>query len=437
MIESARSRPQQRLAPALRQDGRGAVGAVDVQPDVLRGAQRGQLPEGIDGPGVGRAGVRHHAQRPAPGRPVVGQHAAQVGQREAQLGVRGHRAALVAPEAQDAQGLGQRGVGLVGAVDRRRRVGTALRHLARRGHGREVRHRTAAQQDAPSALGQAAQLAQPVDHDQLDLRGRAGGQPVAHEDVVGAGQQVAHDAHEVGRARHEGVEARVVGVEGGREDVAHEQVEQRGGVGPRFVKRASQERGGLGARPHAGGDRRGAQLLEVPDRELQGAPAERAHLLGRELQRVAVVRGVGWFHGCSRDTLPLQAADGQRPAPRPARRLTAAPRARKIARSTCGGTLGPSGAPHRPAHRLHAHVLGGQRHRAVRALRRTTAARPSWRSTWPSRSAWAPRPPAGWWAASSTRCSTSCPSWPARWSTASASSAACRPASRSSAWATS
>ena len=80
--------------PALGgEDGRGAEGAVDVEPQPLGPAQRGQVGQRVDAAGAGRPRGGDDAERPPPGRPVgrdrLGHHAG----RQPELVVAGRAAA--------------------------------------------------------------------------------------------------------------------------------------------------------------------------------------------------------------------------------------------------------------------------------------------------------------------------------------------------------
>ena len=68
--ESACSIPASSRAALGGEDGRGAEGAVDVEPQPLGPAQGGQVGQRVDAAGAGRARGGDDAERPPPGRPV-------------------------------------------------------------------------------------------------------------------------------------------------------------------------------------------------------------------------------------------------------------------------------------------------------------------------------------------------------------------------------
>ena len=260
------------------------VRAVDVQPQPVVGAEVRELGQRVDGAAARRARVRDQAERRETGGPVGLDRRTHGTRIEPAAGTGGHHADL--RHAEDPQRPRERYVALRGHVGDRR-LGGALAEARRpRGGQRdEAGDRPAGDQHALRAVGQPAQLAQPVEHHELDGgRPRAAG-PRAREHVVARRHGVGEDAHVVARTADTSEEPRMVGGLDERQHLIEEGVERGVGVA-RVLGRRSPE-GGTQLRrvPHA--DRR--QLVDrgqALDDPVHDAVPEPAHLVRRERQRL-------------------------------------------------------------------------------------------------------------------------------------------------------
>ena len=80
---------------------------------------------------------------------------------------------------------------------------------ARGGEAGEVRHRSAADQQARAVRGIAQHLLEPADAEQLHLGGRGSGAPAGHVDIEGRGDHAAHRRHRQARRRDVAEESRM------------------------------------------------------------------------------------------------------------------------------------------------------------------------------------------------------------------------------------
>ena len=240
-------------------------------------AEVGQLLERVAGARAGGARRRHDAE----GRAALSHRRSHVVGVQAMVLARGHDHV---PHAEQAQRPGDRRVALRRDVDHR----VARRPLAGGGERDQARHRAAAHEHAVAALGQPAQLAQPVEHHELH-RGRAGAAgPRAGEHVEARGGGVGEHRDEVARAADAGEEPRVVGVLDERQRLVEQRVERRVRVARLLRRRAAERRAQLGR--VADPDRRKvADALEMLNDAVDQAVAEAAHLVGRQRKHRAMM----------------------------------------------------------------------------------------------------------------------------------------------------
>jgi hypothetical protein len=301
--------PGQQRAGGRPQRGRRAVGAVHVQPQVLLGADVGQRVERVDRARARGAGRGHDAHRPAPRRAVGRDRRPHRPGIQPEPGIGLQHPELL--EAEHAQRPRHGGVRLVGAVDDARPA-----RGAGGGQPHQIRDRAARGQHALGAFGQPAQLAQPVEHHELDGRRPRAAGPGAGEDVEPRGGRVGEHADVVARAPDAREEARMVAELDERQHLVEEPVELGLGVAGLLRRRPAEalaQRFGV-----TGAHRRQlAELLEVLHDPVDHAVAEAAHVLGRQRQGAghtfltgyetaragvrswAEVRRAGWTRGRS------------------------------------------------------------------------------------------------------------------------------------------
>ncbi len=193
-------------------------------------------------------------------------------------------------DAGDPERTVDRRVGLVGQIDRRPRTLAPGAFLQRDRQGGEVGRRAAADEQALGARRQSAQLAQPVQHDQLDHRRARRREPGAGEHAEAGGQQIAHCADRVARHGREGEEPGMVDPQPWLEHVAQRRVEHGVGIAARLRQRFAQARLHRLATGRSG-DRVRVERLEATDDRVHGRVAEPAHRLGLQRQPVIQRRG--------------------------------------------------------------------------------------------------------------------------------------------------
>jgi hypothetical protein len=245
--------PGQELAAGGGQDRRGAEGAVDVEPQPLGPAQGGQVGQGVDAAGAGRARGGDHAERLPPGGPVGRDRRRHRLRGQLERVVAGEQAHLVGTEAEQPGGPADPGVGLVGGVQHRPLQPVLEHRPPGRDQAVQVGRGAAVDEQPAGRLGQAEQLPQPAQGGQLG-RGRAGGGlPGPGEHPEAGDEGVGQHADVVAGDGHVGEEAWVVDPHGRAQDVAD---------GP------AQDLLGVGAGP-------GHRLVQQPDQLVGPGPPRR------------------------------------------------------------------------------------------------------------------------------------------------------------------
>ena len=213
--------PRQRLLVARHHRRGPRVGGVDVQPQPLAGADVGDGRHRVDAGDRGGADGRHHRQRRHPVPPVLRDGGGEGVGAQAEALVGGDAPQPVVAQPQRHHGLVDRRVGVLGAVDaRRREVGAAgeaaLAHLGHRlpGRGERVqgRDRGGVVDDPLEAVGQPEQAPQPPEGRLFELGHRRRGAPQHALGVEPGAQEVGEDAGAAGADREVGEEPGVVPV---------------------------------------------------------------------------------------------------------------------------------------------------------------------------------------------------------------------------------
>ncbi len=201
------SESRKRVPVPIGHDGRCPVGAIDVEPEILPPADRGDPLEGIDAPGVGRACRPDDRERPISGAAVLGDHRLEVAgaHPEAIVGRDDSKVRRADPEQFDR--LADAAMALVRDVDTEPwPTGEALLALvpagasvAGRGEAGQVGHRAAGDKNAARGCRETDHVAKPVEDLVFQVDGRVV-RDIAMR-VHGGSKRVAEDRHDVsGRA---------------------------------------------------------------------------------------------------------------------------------------------------------------------------------------------------------------------------------------------
>ena len=246
--------PGQQRPQRLDQMEEGAVRPVDVVPEPLATAQRGDRLQRVDGAGVGRPGRRGDQERPQPHAAVLCDGRAQGVDPHAEMLIDRDRPHPIGQDAGQPGRLGDRGVGLRrGVEDTRAEVGPQ-QPLAGTEDGVEGGHRAAGGEQAACGGREAHPVAEPVQHVGLQLHQRRGGLPDAGEAVDAVGDQVGQHRREQAAAGDVGQVAGGGRVERAGDPVAEERVEQLLQLGPLLGagSRSARQRSSACTSPQAG-----------------------------------------------------------------------------------------------------------------------------------------------------------------------------------------
>ena len=276
--------PGQEPAAGGREDGRGAEGAVDVEPQPLGPAQGGQVGQRVDAAGAGRARGGDHAERPPAGGPVGRDRRGHLGRAQPELVVASEQAHLGGLEAEQPGGPADPGVDLVGGVQDRALEPVRQHRPTGRDQAVQVGRGAAVDEQPAGLLGQAEQLPQPAQGGQLGRGRPRGGLPGPGEHPEAGGEGVGQHAHVVAGDGHVGEEARVVDPHGRPEDVGDGLAQDRLGVGAGPGHRLVQQPGQL-LGPGPARRRPLPQPGQGVHDQVDHLVAEPPHLLGREGQR--------------------------------------------------------------------------------------------------------------------------------------------------------
>ena len=195
-----------------------------------------------------RSAGRHHAGRQPAGGQVGLDGRGQFLRNQALVGVAREHADVASADADDVQRPPHGRVCLVGEVDGRARALASGALLQRDGERGEVGQRAAAEEQPRGGRGQPAQLAQPVQHHQLDHRRARRRAPGAGKDAEAGRQRVGQHADRVARPRHVGEEARVIDAQARSEHVAQRGLEHLVRIASVLGQRLAQTRFHLGSR---------------------------------------------------------------------------------------------------------------------------------------------------------------------------------------------
>ena len=166
--------------PVLGEDGRAAgEGGIHVEEDLLRGAERGDLRQGIERGAARRADRRHHRGGDVAAPAIGGDGFAERGDGHGVSSVHRDPPQARTPEPSQERRLLHRGVGFGRGVDaqaigtrRARALGAEAEaggHLARHQQGHQGRAARGVLDHAAEARGQAEQVAEPSEHDLFEL----------------------------------------------------------------------------------------------------------------------------------------------------------------------------------------------------------------------------------------------------------------------------
>ena len=183
----------------VRERGRGAVGSVDMEPNLETATHFCDGFERVHGAGVGGAGRCAHAGWAEPLLEVGGQGLFQVRDRHSPLGVDRQSPKVVVGDAQGFGGLVQREVGFAGKIDRRRAIRCCF---AGGGHGAGqtvgVGGAAAGEQQAVALTLESQQLVEPAHYLALHFHSARRRAPSGEILVGGRGQGVGQDTDGIG-----------------------------------------------------------------------------------------------------------------------------------------------------------------------------------------------------------------------------------------------
>ena len=203
------------------QPGGCAVRRVDMEPQALALGEVGERGDIVDRSRVRGAGDGADGERCEPGRAILGDRRRD-GPRAKTVVILGRNDPKGAVrEAEEVDRTLDREVGLVGSVDPRAFEPRSARQLVgaedlRQVHvpsdreGHDVRHHTAAREDAPCVVAVPAEVAEPADHLLLDEGCRHPREPHVDALVQPLREGLARDRHRKTRRREVAVRARVL-----------------------------------------------------------------------------------------------------------------------------------------------------------------------------------------------------------------------------------
>ena len=197
-------------AEAWRDDGGTAPRGIDVKPQLLRLAETCQIRKGIDHAGCRGADRPDHHEWREPASPILGHSSREISEIHLQIAIRCDHAQRPAAQSRHLRDLGERVMGLVRQIDRRR-CGQApkpafaiVRKRARQRDDdrREIRLRSAIREARDGTRREAELPRQPRERVPFDLVGRRRGTPARQLRVVHRDKRVCDDR----RKRHARIE---------------------------------------------------------------------------------------------------------------------------------------------------------------------------------------------------------------------------------------
>jgi len=218
--------PRESLASVLGQREETAVGRVGVEPQVFSLAEVGECVEVVHGTRVGGSRSGHDEEGVLPCGPVRFDRGLEGVRPDTELVVGGDRPHGVRREPGQHGGLRDRVVGLVARVDDavEEVLGEALAPSGRGGD--EIGHRTAGREEAERAVGIPHHLAEPLDHVRLDSGEYGSSEPRPDVAIGGVREEVGHRRVEETTAGNVAHESRMGVVEGVRNGVLEQAVEE-------------------------------------------------------------------------------------------------------------------------------------------------------------------------------------------------------------------
>ncbi len=275
-----------------RQRRKSAVGAVHVQPEIVRARHVGNCADRVHRSRSGGPGARHHAEGQMAGRAVLAYQAIQIRHVHTQVRARLHAPHIRRADPQHGRRLADGEVSLFRRVEAHARLAKTVAHhiarslrAARRGDAGKVRHRSAAHQQSRAVGGIAQHLLEPADAKQLHLGGRRPAPPAGHVDIERRRDHASHRRRRQPRGRDVTEKSRMAVVPAELlHHVAHRVQQFRKGLaaGRRgFVEPPPQLGGSAGAHHRAC-----SQRIVVFGYEIEGGAAHFPDLGRRSYQRV-------------------------------------------------------------------------------------------------------------------------------------------------------
>ena len=193
-------------------------------------------------------------------------------------------------KANDMQSALDRGMGLIGEVNRRAGDSVLQQRISRRDQGGQVCHRASADKQTTGCVRKPASSTQPSNNAELDRSRSRSAKPCSVENIESGGERVGHCAYEIVRTRNEREETRMIDVQIARKNVALKLRQYFIQSPARFRRILIEQRNEL-CRLAFFADRPVADVRKMVDQKIDYAISELPHLLGRERNSIPVRRG--------------------------------------------------------------------------------------------------------------------------------------------------